>query len=43
MSEEEYKLCYECRGSGEGLHEDTKCLFCGGTGIKPEYMGEEEE
>jgi hypothetical protein len=32
LEERETVLCYECRGSGEGMHDGTKCRYCGGSG-----------
>jgi len=32
-------ICGQCSGSGEGMHDGTRCLHCKGTGSEPE--GEE--
>lgn len=30
-------LCNACHGSGEGMHDGTKCRVCKGEGVLPEY------
>lgn len=32
-------LCSYCNGSGEGMHDGTRCQACKGTGEEPEEMG----
>jgi len=27
-------ICPACNGSGEGMHEGTRCYACGGTGVE---------
>lgn len=34
-------LCGQCSGSGEGMHDGTRCLHCKGTGSEPD--GEDDE
>ena len=29
---EEAEICFDCRGSGEGMFDETICLMCGGSG-----------
>ena len=31
-SEDEAGICPACNGSGEGMHEDTRCIKCNGRG-----------
>ncbi len=28
--------CPQCNGSGEGMHDGTKCSSCGGSGVEKE-------
>ncbi len=32
--EEEPEVCPNCNGSGEGMHDGTKCSVCKGTGVE---------
>ncbi len=35
MSEDEEKpVCTNCNGSGEGMHDGTKCTMCKGSGVE---------
>ncbi len=27
------RLCIHCSGSGEGMHDGSRCLFCSGRGV----------
>lgn len=35
FQDDEPKICAGCSGSGEGMHEGTSCLVCGGSGVAP--------
>lgn len=41
VTELEPPICGQCSGSGEGMHDGTRCLHCKGTGSEPE--GEDDE
>ena len=36
MDTEEYEelTCPHCNGSGEGMHDGTKCVYCKGSGVE---------
>lgn len=40
-TELEPPICGQCSGSGEGMHDGTRCLHCKGTGSEPD--GEDDE
>ncbi len=31
--EEDDRTCTNCMGSGEGMHDGTHCIMCGGSGV----------
>ena len=33
FTDDEPEICAGCSGSGEGMHEGTSCLMCGGSGV----------
>jgi DnaJ-class molecular chaperone len=35
--------CSRCQGSGEGWHDDLRCMKCRGTGVEPEEDDGERE
>lgn len=34
IDEEDKLICLQCNGSGEGMHDGTKCTSCKGSGIE---------
>lgn len=34
MNNKKYIICTECNGSGEGMHDRSRCLKCNGTGTQ---------
>jgi hypothetical protein len=36
------EVCPDCNGSGEGMHDGTKCRTCGGSGA-PKVVEEEDQ
>lgn len=37
----EQLVCRHCHGSGEGMHDGTRCPYCKGSGV--EYVEKEQE
>lgn len=43
MKRVEEELCFECNGSGEGMHDGTTCRRCRGRGSVPIEVEDEDD